>query len=72
MEVVWLAAEVFLPVATILDVLGDGVGRAALGTYIGDLLLIVSTMRFHGVVLERTGLAPPAPGARGGRVGTSS
>lgn len=62
LEVVWLAAEVFLPVATVLDVLGDGVGRAALGTYIGDLLLIVSTMRFQGVVLERTGLVPRSRG----------
>lgn len=57
-EVVWLAAEVFLPVATVLDILGAGVSRTALGIYVGDLLVIVTTIRFQIVVLERSGLAP--------------
>lgn len=57
-EVVWLAAEIFLPVATVLDIFGSSASRPALATYIGDLLVIIVTIRIQAVLLEHYGLAP--------------
>ncbi len=55
-EFVWLAAMVFLPVATALDFAGQGTDVVALASYFGTLLLASVALRVQRVLLERAGL----------------
>ncbi|MFZ2429079.1 MAG: TMEM175 family protein [Propioniciclava sp.] len=55
-EFLWLAAVVFLPVATALDFAGHGADLIALSSYFGTLLVASVTPRVQRVLLERAGL----------------
>lgn len=59
LELVWLAAILFLPVATVLDFVGPGTERLTLGVYIGTLLAISLIQRVQAILLERCGSIEP-------------
>lgn len=56
LDFLWLAVIVFLPVATVLDVVSPSGQRAALGLYIGTLLVGAVIPRVQETLLRRAGL----------------
>lgn len=59
LELAWLAAILFLPVATVLDFASPGTERLTIGVYIGTLFVISLLLRVQAVMLERAGAMDP-------------
>lgn len=56
LDLLWLAAVVFLPVATVLDIIGSGNERLALAVYVGTILVAGAVVRLQATLLERADL----------------
>lgn len=56
LQFLWLAAIVFLPVATALEFVGQGQERSAVAIYIGSLLVASVILSLQRILLERSGL----------------
>ncbi|WP_066906393.1 TMEM175 family protein [Millisia brevis] len=61
LDLLWLAAVVVLPVATVLDIVGTGNDRLALAIYVGTILVAGVVVRLQETLLERAGLLDTGP-----------